>query len=164
MEEKKIINEVIVDNKLKKIYMELNGYQELSEAEQNFFDQIFTILWFDEKLEHSNKYLAERLKYSESTVEKRFKALANNNLVTRELHRSKDPVTCRWETKRKILLDPFVRSFISKKLDPNKNTVEAEVVTADEVVPVATAPVQIEEVEVKKKKKKLGFNFEKVNV
>ena len=147
--------------------MEFDSYLELNEAEQNFFDQIFNILWFDEKIEHHNKYLAERLGYSVSTIEKRFRKLDNVRLIYRELYRTKNPVNGKWETNRTIKLDPFVRSNIAKKLKmvPADLKVEEQQVqeapfeepAIEEVAeePVANLPV--------KKKNKTGFNFGKVN-
>ena len=166
MSENKIINEVVVDNKLKKIYQEFGGYQDLNEAEQNFFDQIFNLLWFNEKLEHTNKYLAERLGYSVSTIEKRFKAISNAKLITRELHPMKDPVTNRWETKRIIMLDPFIRSIITKKIKPvpadvamptgiHEEPVPADV-SVDAVIPGEVVPTDT------KKKKNVRFNYGKI--
>ena len=163
MSESKIINEIIVDNKLKKIYMEFDGYQELNEAEQNFFDQIFNILWFDDKIEHHNKYLAERLGYSVSTIEKRFRRLDSVKLIYRELYRTKNPVNGKWETNRTIKLDPFIRSEIARKL----KLVPADLKPVEEAKPeepveeVKSEEVVFEPVE-KKKKNKSGFKFGKV--
>lgn len=165
MSENKIINEVIVDNKLKKIYMEFDSYLELNEAEQNFFDQIFNILWFDEKIEHHNKFLAERLGYSVSTIEKRFRKLDRVKLIYRELYRIKNPVNGAWETNRIIKLDPFVRSEIAKKLKliPSDLVIEAKGPVEEPVaLEVHEEPVQAVE-PIKQKKNKTGFNFGKVN-
>lgn len=163
MSENKIINEVIVDNKLKKIYMEFDSYQELNEAEQNFFDQIFNILWFDDKIEHHNKYLAERLGYSVSTIEKRFRKLDNVKLIYRELYRTKNPVNGKWETNRTIKLDPFVRSEIARKLKliPSDLKMEEQQPSSEPVIEAKEEPVT--EVIEKKPKNKTGFNFGKVN-
>lgn len=167
MSENKVVNEIVVDNKLKKIYSEFDSYQELNEAEQNFFDQIFNILWFDEKIEHHNKFLAERLGYSVSTIEKRFRRLDRVKLIYRELYRMKNPVNGAWETNRIIKLDPFVRTEIAKKLKliPSDLVIEAkEPVQAAEPVAEETHEEQVQAAEpIKKKKNKTGFKFGKVN-
>lgn len=133
--EKTVSRTVFIDNKLKKIYKEFDSYQELDEATQNFFDQIFNILWIQETMNLKNSYLAERFGYSESTIQKKLKRLEEVNLITRQINRSQEP-TGVWITTRIVSLDPFIKAEISSKLKllPKGLEVVETVNTSEEVI------------------------------
>lgn len=108
-------NGVYINNKLKKIYEETSNYQDLKEAERDFFDQIFNILWLSGEMNLTNKFIAERFGYSPSTIEKKLRRIERANLIYRQISRFKDENE-RWQTLRIITLDPVFKNFLLEKL------------------------------------------------
>ena len=154
-----------IDNKFKKIYRDFAEYQALKEVEQNFFDSIFPILWFEDKTNYKNKYYAQKFNYSESYIEKLIRKLSNNFLIYREFFKKKDDVTLCWTTERTISLDPTFKSRIAQALKLVPSTLKEDPV----VKPEAEETEALEEepeapVENKKiiSNKKSRFDFSKV--
>ncbi len=121
MEEVKVIRTVYVDNKLKRIYKEYEGYISLSEektgeALQDFFDQIFLMIWTsrDGILHDSNKEIGRALGYKESTIEKKMRALERHDLIYRKVSRYMEDN--RWKSKRDTTLNPGLISLMMKGL------------------------------------------------
>ena len=116
-----VVKTVYIDNKLKKIYKDFESYSELSELKcgdvaQDFFDQIFPILWTQGELKMTNKQLGERFGYAESTIEKRVRILDRANLIVRTQNSYYDKTTQKWCTTRTITLDPIFSARLSKEL------------------------------------------------
>lgn len=118
------VSEVVINNKLKKLYQEYGGYQELNEADQGFFDQVFTILWVNDEINLTNKYLGERFGYSNSTIEKKLRRLERAGLIIRFINRFYEKN--KWNTNRKINLDPNVKMLIMKGLNRLPKSIEEE--------------------------------------
>lgn len=117
----KIIKTVYIDNKLKKIYQDFDAYSELEnlkagDVTQDFFDQIFPILWTQGEIKMTNKELGERFGYAESTIEKRVRLLDRVGLITRHLDSYFDSKADKWRTSRTITLDPVFSTMLTKKL------------------------------------------------
>lgn len=152
-------NRVYINNKLKKIYQETSNYQDLGEAERDFFDQIFNILWLSGEMNLTNKYIAERFGYSPSTIEKKLRRIERSNLIYRQISRFKDENE-RWQTLRIIILDPVFKNFLLEKLKfkPAGAVAVEEAVKKDEI----KEPVLKKDV-VKKEKNNNNnkFNFNK---
>lgn len=152
-------NRVYINNKLKKIYQETSNYQDLGEAERDFFDQIFNILWLSGEMNLTNKYIAERFGYSPSTIEKKLRRIERSNLIYRQISRFKDENE-RWQTLRIIILDPVFKNFLLEKLKfkPAGAVAVEEEVKKDEI----KEPVLKKDV-VKKEKNNNNnkFNFNK---
>lgn len=107
---------VYVDNKLKKIYQNYDEYQLINEADQEFFDQLFSILWIEGHLNKKNEYLGARFGYQKSTIEKKLRHLERAHLIYRDVVRKHDDITGRWTTDRDIFLDEIFKAKLSKDL------------------------------------------------
>lgn len=146
-----------VDSKLKKIYKEHLGYQELSLADQFFFDSIFNILWFNEEenVILKNSYIAAKTGYSSSTVEKKFRRLERAGLIVRTLERKFDYGV--WTSVRTIRLDSDVKALLCKnlKLLPNHLINKEEILEQDNIEP--TEDIKEEENEIKIENEKIKF-------
>lgn len=140
-----------VDSKLKKIYKEHLGYQELSLADQFFFDSIFNILWFNEEenVILKNSYVAAKTGYSSSTVEKKFRRLERAGLIVRTLERKFDYGV--WTSVRTIKLDPDIKALLFKNLKLIPSHLENQVATEEvsEEVIEEEKKVEIEEEKIK---------------
>lgn len=119
------MNRDVVFDKLKKIYMVDDGYQELSEDDKLFFDRLFTILWISEDCFYSNKFFAARFVIGESTVEKKLRRLERNHLILREIYRENN--NGKWQSQRRITLDPTIKAQLYKQL----NLINKEEAAAD---------------------------------
>ena len=149
-------NGVYINNKLKKIYQETSNYQDLKEAERDFFDQIFNVLWISGEMNLTNKYIAERFGYSPSTIEKKLRRIERANLIYRQISRFKDE-NDRWQTLRIITLDPVLKNFLLEKLKFKPAGVLAaveEAVKKDEI----KEPVLKKDVVTEKNNNKFNFN------
>ena len=105
-------------NKLKKIYMQHQGYQELIESDQEFFDQIFNLLWLEDEISHSNKTLGQHFGYATSTIEKKLRRIEASGLIIRDVQsRYFDNETQQWLTIRKIFLAPIIKSMLVNNLN-----------------------------------------------
>ena len=144
-----------VDSKLKKIYKEHLGYQELSLADQFFFDSIFNILWFneEEKVILKNSYVAAKTGYSSSTVEKKFRRLERAGLIVRTLERKFDYGV--WTSVRTIKLDPDIKALLFKNLKLIPSHLENQVANVEEV----SEEVVEEEKKVEIEEEKIKFNL-----
>ena len=109
------MNHDIVFDKLKKIYMVDDGYQELKDEDKTFFDRIFTLLWINEDIFYSNKYLALKFGYGESTIEKKLRKIERSFLIYREVYREQQ--NGKWISQRRITLDPTLKAKLYKKLN-----------------------------------------------
>ncbi len=129
------MNNDVVFDKLKKIYMVDDGYQELSEEDKNFFDRLFTLLWINEDIFYSNKYLAAKFGYGESTIEKKLRKIERSFLIYREIYRENQKG--KWISQRRITLDPTLKAKLYSKLNliPKEEAKEKEL-----------APEQVEEI------------------
>lgn len=111
-----------VDSKLKKVYSKHLGYQELNDSDKQFFDSIFNIIWFNESenVILKNSYVASKLGYSSSTVEKKFRKLERAGLIVRTLERKNEYGV--WTSIRTIALDSDIKALLFKelKLLPNR--------------------------------------------
>lgn len=144
-----------VDSKLKKIYKEHLGYQELSLADQFFFDSIFNILWFNEEenVILKNSYVAAKTGYSSSTVEKKFRRLERAGLIVRTLERKFDYGV--WTSVRTIKLDPDIKALLFKNLKLIPSHLENQVANVEEV----SEEVVEEEKKVEIEEEKIKFNL-----
>ncbi len=144
-----------VDSKLKKIYKEHLGYQELSLADQLFFDSIFNILWFNEEenVILKNSYVAAKTGYSSSTVEKKFRRLERAGLIVRNLERKFDYGV--WTSVRTIKLDPDIKALLFKNLKLIPSHLENQVANVEEV----SEEVIEEEKKVEIEEEKIKFNL-----
>ena len=144
-----------VDSKLKKIYKEHLGYQELSLADQFFFDSIFNILWFNEEenVILKNSYVAAKTGYSSSTVEKKFRRLERAGLIVRTLERKFDYGV--WTSVRTIKLDPDIKALLFKNLKLIPSHLENQVANVEEV----SEEVVEEEKKVEMEEEKIKFNL-----
>ena len=159
----KIVQKVLVDHKLKRIYQEFSGYQELNEAERNLFDQIFPVLWFVGEMSDSNVSIASRTGYAVSTIEKRLRAIENHgHLIYRKIWRDNNPNTKTWTTKRSIVLDSFIKAEIIKELEKLKSGVERVSIKEKTVEAKEEQAKIIEEppAQLPIKKKKVHFRWE----
>lgn len=112
------MQEVSSINKLKKIYSQYPGYQELIESDQVFYDQIFNLLWIDEEISHSNKTIGQHFGYATSTIEKKLRRIEASGLIIREVQsRYFDYETQQWLTIRKIYLAPAIKSLLVSNLN-----------------------------------------------
>lgn len=107
---------VYIDNKRKRVYKHHAGYQELNEADQEFFDEIFEVLWFNETISLSNAEIGEKYGFSPSTVQKKLKRCQEQGLVHRKLNTVQDPNTGRYSSEREISLDPMFKAWLMKEL------------------------------------------------
>lgn len=144
-----------VDSKLKKIYKEHLGYQELSLADQLFFDSIFNILWFNEEenVILKNSYVAAKTGYSSSTVEKKFRRLERAGLIVRNLERKFDYGV--WTSVRTIKLDPDIKALLFKNLKLIPSHLENQVANVEEI----SEEVVEEEKKVEIEEEKIKFNL-----
>lgn len=145
-----------VDSKLKKIYKEHLGYQELSLADQFFFDSIFNILWFNEEenVILKNSYVAAKTGYSSSTVEKKFRRLERAGLIVRTLERKFDYGV--WTSVRTIKLDSDIKALLFKNLKLIPSHLENQVANVEEVSEVVVEEEKKVEIEEEKIKFNLG--------
>lgn len=112
------MQEVSSNNKLKKIYSQYDGYHELIESDQLFFDQIFNLLWIDDEISHSNKTLGQHFGYATSTIEKKLRRIEASGLIIRDVQsRYFDNETQQWLTIRKIFLAPIIKSMLVNNLN-----------------------------------------------
>ncbi len=104
------------ETKLRKIYKEYEEYQELSDTAKQLFDQLFPVLWIEEKIDRTNEYLASRFGYQKSTIEKKLRQMERSHLIYRSIIRRRDDLTGRWTTHRDITLDDVFKCKISSAL------------------------------------------------
>lgn len=117
------VNDYKPDNRLKKIYSEYPGYKELEENDQLLFDNIFPIIWVNEKISMSNKSLGAKYGYAESTMEKRLRKFENASLIIREVVR--ECVDGVWTSHRTIELDSRLYQLMLSGLKLKPKRIEA---------------------------------------
>lgn len=116
-------------NKYKIIYSTYPSYMNLIESDRSFFDDLFVLILFEKDISWENKYLAERLGYSVSTIEKKLHRLEAAHLIKRKCTPFLDHTTGHWITaSRSITLDPV--TFTILKASASKTQKE----TADFIV------------------------------
>ena len=120
------MNQDVVLDKLKKIYMIDDGYQELSDEDKSFFDRLFTLLWISDDVFYSNEYLAIKFSMGKSTIEKRLRRMERAFLIHREIYRENN--NGKWTSQRRITLDVTLKAKILKKLNmiPSESVSEPE--------------------------------------
>lgn len=120
------MNQDLVLDKLKKIYMVDDGYQELADDDKAFFDRLFTLLWINDDIFFSNEYLASKFCIGKSTVEKKLRRIERANLIYREIYRENN--NGKWTSQRRITLDSTLKALILKKLNmiPSEKVQEPE--------------------------------------
>ena len=164
----KVERTIYVDNKLKKIYQNFDEYQDVNEADQEFFDGLFPVLWLDGHLNMPNKYLAERFGYQVTTIEKKLRKLERAHLIYRVVKRNKDDNTGKWNTTRDIFLDSVLQSRLTAEL----KLIPAGMAKAPEPELDVEISTRVENEEEKptpefesyyQKKKAPKFNFGKLN-
>lgn len=120
------MNQEVVLDKLKKIYMVDDGYQELVDDDKAFFDRLFTLLWINDDIFFSNEYLASKFGIGKSTVEKKLRRIERANLIYREIYREFN--NGKWTSQRRITLDSTLKAIILKRLNmiPSESVKEPE--------------------------------------
>ena len=92
------------------LYKDLEAYEKLSDADQVFFDKLFSYLIYYGEINWSNRKLCDMTGENESTLEKRLKRLEKATLITREV--SKQCINGVWKTVDRIIkLNPFNFEF-----------------------------------------------------
>lgn len=150
-----------INNKLRRIYKEYEEYQELSDTAKQLFDQLFSILWVEEKLDRTNEYLASRFGYQKSTIEKKLRQMERSHLIYRSIMRRRDELTGRWTTHRDITLDDVFKSKLTSalKLYPTAY-IKQETEKIEENIENVEEDLEIKST--KKVKNKPNFNFKKI--
>lgn len=138
-----------IDHKLKKIYQTHAGYGELNEADQCFFDSIFSLIWFVERIDYTNEEIGNKLGYSSSTVQKKLKRCCDAGLLMRHLETLPQDEDGYWKSKREIFLDPSLKNMLLKNLNALPKSIvnaAAEILRKDQEDYVS-ASVKISETE-----------------
>lgn len=119
---------IVINNKHKRVYKEHAGYILLNEADQDFFDSLFPILWFNGESRFSNQFIGEKYGYSPSTVQKKLKRCQEQGLIYRQMITTQNEDTGRYTTDRVLMLDPSFKTWMMKelKLLPKGMTCEPE--------------------------------------
>lgn len=153
-----------ISNKWKKIYTNFIEYQSLNEAQQQFFDTIFPILWFEDKCNYRNSFFSDRYGYSESYIEKLLRTLSRERLIYREYFKEHNDKTGVWQTRRTLSLDPEFKVKMCQQLKLIPNSIQEELASTIPQNEENKTPEEDHspEVPITKKTAPKKFNFNKI--